>query len=156
MWPPAVSSIWPPNLAPSPNKPRVLCAGTQESIDRVRWLLGDEIELIPAYSVAEALSALESGADLVLCHERFDDSRMFDFLGALYARPAGARVPVVCCRLFHGPLSPSARRGIALALEALGVAAFVDLYELEMQYGAAAAERALRDIVISHLKPGRK
>lgn len=133
-------------------RPRVLVAGTQQAVERVRGLFGDEIELVAAYSVAEALSAFGRGIDLVLCHERFDDSRMFDFLGALPALPAARQVPVACCRLFHTPLSASASRGIALALEALGVAAFVDLYELEKQHGATAGEQALREIVTSHFK----
>ena len=134
---------------------RVLVAGTQEVIDAARAALGGEreLELATAYSVAEALSEVKIGVELVLCNVRFDDSRMFDFLGALNAMP-DQRVPVICCRVARGPISGGARRGIELALEALGVLTFLDMYELEQRDGMAAAHAALREAVIKHLAKG--
>lgn len=134
---------------------RVLVAGTQDIIDTALAVLAGEMELVPAYSVAEALNRIESGVDLVLCNVRFDDSRMFDFLGALNAMPAARRVPVICCRVLRTPMSAGARRGIELALEALGVVAFVDMHELEREQGAAAAQAALRGVVVTHLDKAR-
>lgn len=135
---------------------RVLVAGTQDVIDAARAALGDELgsglELAAAYSVTEALSQVQGGVDLVLCNVRFDDSRMFDFLGALNAMPGAGRLPVVCCRVAHSPISAGARRGIELALEALGVVAFLDMYELESRDGPAAAHAALRKVVLARLR----
>jgi len=133
---------------------RVLVAGTQEVIDAARAVFGGELELVAAYSVAEALKQVESGIDLVLCNVRFDDSRMFDFLGALATMPAATRMPVVCCRVVRTPMSAGARRGIELALEALGVVAFVDMHTHEQKYGFGAAEAALREVVMTHLRKG--
>lgn len=130
----------------------MLVAGTQEVIDAARALLGGELELLPAHSVAEALKAVDSGIDLVLCNVRFDDSRMFDFLGALNAMPESRRVPVICCRMLRTPMSAGSRRGIELALEALGVVSFLDMHEIERQRGAAAAEAALCEVVNLHLR----
>ena len=132
---------------------RVLVAGTQDVVDAARAAIGGELELAAAYSVAEALKQVEGGVDLVLCDVRFDDSRMFDFLGALNAMPSSRRLPVVCCRVARSPVSAGARRGIELALEALGVIAFLDLHELEARDGLEAARAALRAAVMSHL-PG--
>ena len=132
---------------------RVLVAGTQDVVDAARAAIGGELELAAAYSVAEALKQVEGGVDLVLCNVRFDDSRMFDFLGALNAMPSSRRLPVVCCRVARCPVSAGARRGIELALEALGVIAFLDLHELEARDGLEAARAALRAAVMSHL-PG--
>jgi hypothetical protein len=129
---------------------RVLVAGTREFIDAARTALAGELELAAAYSVAQALEEADRGVELVLCNVRFDDSRMFDFLGALNARAPG-RMPVVCCRLARAPISGGARRGIELALEALGVAAYLDLYELEERHGAAEALARLRAAVMAHL-----
>jgi hypothetical protein len=134
---------------------RVLVAGTQEIIDTALAALAGEMELVPAYSVAEALNRIKGGVDLVLCNVRFDDSRMFDFLGALNAMPATQRVPVICCRVLRTPMSAGARRGIELALEALGVVAFLDMHEVEREQGAAAAQAALRRVVMTHLDQGR-
>ena len=130
---------------------RVLVAGTQDVVDAARAALSGELELAAAYSVAEALKQVEGGVDLVLCNVRFDDSRMFDFLGALNALPSSRRLPVVCCRVARSPVSAGARRGIELALEALGVIAFLDMHELEARGGADAARAALRAAVMSHL-----
>jgi hypothetical protein len=133
----------------------VLVAGTQEIIDTALAALAGEMELVSAYSVAEALNRIQGGVDLVLCNVRFDDSRMFDFLGALNAMPAAQRVPVICCRVLRTPMSAGARRGIELALEALGVVAFLDMHEVEREQGAAAAQAALRQVVMTHLDKGR-
>ena len=130
---------------------RVLVAGTQEVVDAARSALGDELELAAAYSVAQALTEVEAGVELVLCNVRFDDSRMFDFLGALNAMPSSRRVPVICCRVARSPISAGSRRGIELALEALGVAAFLDMHELEGRDGPAAARAALREAVMARL-----
>jgi response regulator RpfG family c-di-GMP phosphodiesterase len=137
-----------------PSRPRVLVAGTQEVIDAAHAVFGGALQLTSAYSVAEALRQVEKGVDLVLCNVRFDDSRMFDFLGALNAMPPARQVPVICCRMLRTPMSAGSRRGIELALEALGVVAFVDMHDLEQKYGAPAAQAALRDAVMRHLGAG--
>ena len=133
---------------------RVLVAGTQDVVDAARAALGDVLELSTAYSVAEALNEVRGGIDLVLCNVRFDDSRMFDFLGALNAMPGAERVPVICCRVERRSMSAGARRGIELALEALGVVRFLDMHELEQRVGPAGAHAALREAVMSHLGKG--
>lgn len=133
---------------------RVLVAGTREVVEAARAALGEELELATAYSVAEALKAVQGGVELVLCNVRFDDSRMFDFLGALNATQGSQRVPVICCRVERSPMSGGARRGIELALEALGVLAFLDMYELEQRDGRPAALAALRSAVMAHLGKG--
>ena len=130
---------------------RVLVAGTQDAVDTARAVLGGEFELTAAYSVTQALKEVEGGVELVLCNVRFDDSRMFDFLGALNAMPRARRLPVVCCRVARSPVSAGARRGIELALEALGVLAFLDMHEVEARDGPEAARAALRAAVMAHL-----
>ena len=87
-------------------RPRVLLAGTAEAIDKFQALLGAEVEIIPARSVREALARADGDIDLILCNVRFDDSRMFDFLGALQ-EGAYRHVPVVCFRNEPGSLQPA-------------------------------------------------
>jgi hypothetical protein len=132
-------------------RPRVLVAGTRQGIASVREVLEHEAELVGAQSVSEALAEVERGVQLIICNIRFEDSRMFDFLGARAGRPAAAGVPVVCCRVLHRPLSVGARRAIALALEALGVAEFVDMQAIEEESGTEAAREALRRAALSRL-----
>jgi hypothetical protein len=134
---------------------RVLVAGTRLGIDLVRDVLGGDADLVGAQSVTEALAEVDRGVELIICNVRFDDSRMFDFLGALGGRGSARGVPVVCCRVLHRPLSVGARRAIALALEALGVAEFVDMQAIEEEQGSDAARQALRRAALSRLRsPG--
>jgi hypothetical protein len=133
-------------------RPRVLVAGTRLGIDSVREVLGGDAELIGAQSVTEALVEVDRGVELIICNVRFDDSRMFDFLGALGERPAARGVPVICCRVLHRPLSVGTRRAIALALEALGVTEFVDMQAIEEEQGTEAARLALRRAALSRLE----
>jgi hypothetical protein len=133
-------------------RPRILVAGTRQGIATIEEILGGDLEIVGAQSVAEALARVDSGVDLIVCNVRFDDSRMFDFLGALSGRPAAQGVPVVCCRLLHRPLSAGARRAIALALEALGVAEFVDLQAIEEERGVDAARGALRRAALTRIR----
>jgi hypothetical protein len=142
------------SAAKPPARPRLLVAGTQEVMDAARAVFGGELQLLSAYSVAEALRQVENGVDLVLCNVRFDDSRMFDFLGALNAMPPARQVPVVCCRVLRTPMSAGSRRGIELALEALGVVAFVDMHQVEQKYGEHAAQARLREVVMRELGRG--
>jgi hypothetical protein len=132
-------------------RPRVLVAGTRQGIASVHEVLADEVELVGAQSVADALAEVERGVELIICNVRFDDSRMFDFLGALAGRPAARGVPVICCRVLHRPLSAGARRAIALALEALGVDEFVDMQAIEEERGRPAAREALRRAALARL-----
>jgi hypothetical protein len=134
-------------------RPRVLVAGTRQGIASVHEVLADEVELVGAQSVADALAEVERGVKLIICNVRFDDSRMFDFLGALAGRPAARGVPVICCRVRHRPLSAGARRAIALALEALGVDEFVDMQAIEEERGQSAAREALRRAALARLAP---
>ena len=133
-------------------KPRVLVAGTRQGIASVHEVLCAECDLVGAQSVAAALAEVERGVQLIICNVRFDDSRMFDFLGALAGRPAAQGVPVICCRILHRPLSAGARRAIALALEALGVDEFVDMQAIEEERGQDAARQALRRAALARLR----
>ena len=130
-------------------RPRILIAGTRESIETLSALLAGRAEIVTARSTAEALGHFDGGPfDTVACSVRFDESRMFDFLQALRERPAGRRARIVGFRVAADELTPSMRAAIAHALEALGVPVFVDMPQLAARHGAELAEEILRQIVI--------
>jgi hypothetical protein len=131
--------------------PRVLVAGTHEAIELVRLVLAGEVTLVPALSVEAAVQRLDATTQLILCNVRFDDSRMFDFLGALQ-EGAYRRVPVVCFRSEHSSLQPAMEKSLALALAELGIAAFVDLPALAQGKDMEAAMAQLRRHVLEALK----
>jgi CheY-like chemotaxis protein len=126
------------------DKPTVLVAGTAPAIQKVRALLGAEVDTIPAHSLNEALDQLETHPDVILCNVRFDESRMLDFLQAAKAQPETRETPFVCFRMT--PMSVALRHSIEVAVLAIGATAFVDLSE-----AGSGAERALREVVLSHV-----
>jgi hypothetical protein len=69
--------------------------------------------------------------------------------------PEAQRVPVICCRVERRPMSAGARRGIELALEALGVLVFLDMHELEQRVGPDGARAVLREAVMTRLGKAR-
>jgi response regulator RpfG family c-di-GMP phosphodiesterase len=136
----------------NPARPRVLIAGTPEALETLGALLGDEVDIVAALSVREAVGLLDSGVHLVICSVRFDESRMFDFLHEVQRKSErGSRLPVVCCRTHGNPFPSAARRAIELALEALGVGSFVDLAQLRAEHGEAAYVM-FRAMVLAHLQ----
>ena len=131
-------------------RPRVLVAGTADAIETVAQVLRGDADIVPARSVEEALSRFdEDRFDTVACNDRFDDSRMFNFLQALKERPLGRTVRIACFRLSGGALAPSSRNAIRNALDALGVSIFFDLEQLTIDYGREVARETLRQIILN-------
>lgn len=133
-------------------KPRVLIAGTQHAIGVLQKVLADEFHITVATSIADAL-AKSAAADLVMCNVQFDDSRMFEFVHALRESPGGRKVPVICCRVHSEALTPNLRRAIEQALDALGIAVFVDRPFLMERYHASVVDEMLRQLVLDRLPP---
>jgi hypothetical protein len=128
---------------------RILVAGTPDGVSLVAGILGEELELLAAHSVDEALRQLKQAEPLhaVVCNLRFDDSRMFDFLdacaGALSPPP-----PIVYLHASPPPLSAPARRAMEAALTALGVQAMLDFPALSASLGQEAACEVLRRTIL--------
>ena len=137
--------------ATAQERSRVLIAGTVQAFEMLKALLRIDAEFVLAQTVDEALRHVQAQVCLILCSVRFDQSRMFDFLHALKLAPAGAGVPVICCRTSTDPWSRDTHRAIKFALEALGVGDFLDLAWMRAEYGSGAPEKALRTLVMERL-----
>jgi len=133
--------------------PRVLAAGARDAIELVQRLLETEARVVPAHSVEAAVQRLDEGIALIVASVGLDDSRIFDFLGALQ-EGAYRRVPVICFRMASAGLPPAMEKSVELALREIGIAAFVDLDALERERGTAAALAELRSRVLSALSAG--
>ena len=135
------------------SRPRVLVAGTADAIEALAFALGDEVELVPAESVKQALARLDAGPiDTIACNVKFDESRMFEFLQAVMERQLERQqarpIRIVAFRIDKRPLSASIRNAIRNALEALGVERFIDLAQVRARDGDAVALETLRKIVL--------
>ena len=135
---------------------RVLVAGTSDAIEAVRMALQhDSAHIVAAYSVHEALQhCAREEFDVIACNVRFDESRMFEFLQALMQRSPPCAGRILSFRTGPEPLAANTRHAIRQALEALGVARFVDLVQIEQHYDGPAAIETLRKMVLDeHFVP---
>ena len=131
------------------SKPKLLVAGTPMAIKTVQHLLGSGVDYLPARSMDDAVHGFELHPDMIVCNVRFDESRMLNLLQAAKESPATRETPFLCLRL--APMPPSWKKGIEVAVLALGAVAFVDLSSLEKDVGREAAEQQLRRLVLSQL-----
>jgi CheY-like chemotaxis protein len=130
---------------------RILVAGAAQAIKTLQRALDDDIQVISTQSIDDTLRYLDGGIDLVLCSLRFDDSRMFDLLQIIKASPKTRDVPIICVRISNRPIARGVLDATAKAVQAMGVAAFVDISLLEYRHGPEAANKALHEIILAHL-----
>jgi hypothetical protein len=87
---------------------RALIAAQPAAWTVLRAMLDGVIDLVPVYTRADALRALEHDAlsfDLIITTIAFDDSQMVEFLQAIKSNPEIKRLPVLCARVVRGVLS---------------------------------------------------
>jgi hypothetical protein len=101
----------------------------------VETVLGGVVSLVPIHRFDDASEMLRSECDLalILCGVHFDESRMYDLLRL--ARESQPHIPFVACRVLETRLSHISVQAIAIAAEALGAKAFVDLPTLILEFG---------------------
>lgn len=121
--------------------PKVLVAVPQSALPFVETVLGGFVSLVPIHRFDDAIEMLRSECDLalILCGVHFDESRMYDLLRL--ARESQPHIPFVACR-------------VAIAAEALGAKAFVDLPTLILQFGRENAGPLFRSRVLASLGRG--
>jgi hypothetical protein len=126
----------------------------QRSVVHVRRALQERFELVPAFSMLQAVVALEEGdIDAILCSVHFDDSRMFDLLELVRASAPG--IPCICCRILRSGLDPTVLTGAAGASRELGCLEFIDYNNLQRQHGLVEADRRFLDALL-RLLPARE
>jgi hypothetical protein len=132
--------------------PRILLACTSAGALVLARMLSGEAELIPVFSLDEAMAALAQHVDLILCMTQFDDSRMFDLLRVVHER--FVEVPFVACDIATGALGSPLRKAVEVAAMIVGARAFIDLPSPEVGDGAGARDR-LREVLDSLLQVPR-
>lgn len=107
--------------------------------------------LLPAYTIDDALDALQRRQDiaLVICAVMFDESRMFEFLRAATARHA--RIPVICVRAAQSDLLRSSLDSLEEVTRRAGAKAFLDVLSLSRMRGVEHARTALQSCLREHL-----
>jgi len=114
-------------------KPRALIAVQPAALPLLEDMLGDELDLVPVHSIAEAQSVLErerGSIALILSSLTFSESRTLEFLVAVKADPDTAAIPFLCCRLLVGILSENLVESFGRAAKLCGAADFVNIGRL--------------------------
>lgn len=134
--------------------PKVLVAVPQSALPFVETVLGGFVSLVPIHRFDDAIEMLRSECDLalILCGVHFDESRMYDLLRL--ARESQPHIPFVACRVLEARLSHISLQAIAIAAEALGAKAFVDLPTLILEFGRENAGPLFRSRVLASLGRG--
>ena len=132
----------------------ILVAAARPTVRVLQRVFGSDAKVISATRIPDALRILAGGVDLIICSLQFDESRMFEFLGAVKGNPKTHAVPFVSVRHLPSVLRPTAFKGIQFACKSYG-AEFIDLSVLEAQYGTEEAQRRLRERVLA-LLPANK
>jgi hypothetical protein len=136
-------------------KQRLLAAVTQMGFMHARRVLHERFELVPAFSVPQALASLEeSEIDAIVCSIHFDESRMFDFLTRV--GEVAPEIPIVCCQILRSPLSLQAIDGLVTTAKSLGCRGFVNYNELHRTHGFDEADRRFCEAVVDLVAPGEQ
>lgn len=135
---------------PPPLK-RILVADLPAGVATLENVIGIEAVILGANSLPQAISFLRSTVSLVVCGIHFDDSRMFDLLRMAKADPSTRDVPFLCYRDMDSALSSTVLESLRIACQALGAAAFVDLFELKSRYGVQEADQRFRQVILNLL-----
>jgi CheY-like chemotaxis protein len=132
--------------------PRVLLADVKEDFSSIAQILEPDATVVRASTLDEALGAVTTGVDLVLCGIHFDDSRMFDLLRYVKADPTMRGVPFLCFRDRASELAPTLFESLDIACRALGGVGFVDLIGLRRRVGEAQGDAEFRALVLRHAR----
>jgi len=137
-------------MVPNP-KPRVLLAARPVARQPFHAALGGDAEIVEAETLDEAVQALSKPDEpkLVCCTVYFDESRMFDLLR--WAKAKFADIPFICARAMPKDITKVSIEAVSIASRALGASTFLDLPELQSQYGASEAMSRFRQSLLGYL-----
>lgn len=129
---------------------KVLAADTSQGLKTIHNILGNSVELMMTQSLLAALDRLPM-ADVIICGIHFDESRMFDLLSYVRARPEYDSTPFIVYRDLEYALDTTLFKSMEVATKALGANDFIDLFMLKQNYGIEEADCRFRAHVLQQL-----
>ncbi|HEX2565920.1 MAG TPA: response regulator [Burkholderiales bacterium] len=129
-------------------KQKVLAALRPEAIVGVQRALGEYAEILPVYTLEDAVTLLRSRAqvDVILCGIYFGQARMFDLLRV--ARQEFPEIPFVSCRLGDTEIPQVTVEAMAIAAKSLGAVGFINLPLLR----TSESDLEFRSLVLGHAR----
>ena len=130
---------------------QILVAGGPAGVRLLSSAVSGRADIESAASVEAAVYRAHSHPDVIACELSFDDSRMFELVEALKADEVARDIPVICFRMKVGTLPAAFVSRATLALQALGVACFIDVVQLSAQVGTDSAVAQLGQAISRYL-----
>jgi hypothetical protein len=132
---------------------RVLVAAQSEASQVLQTMLTGLADLVPAYTIADALKILERNRiDLIVCTIAFDESRMVEFLQAVKGTALMGGIPFLCSRVLPSIIRDSMVGTMRDACKECGAIDLVDIARLKPD----SAQAVLRAAVQSCLESKRQ
>ena len=129
---------------------RALVAAQPAAWKLVRAMLDEVIDLVPAYTTAEAFRALASDAptiDLIISTIAFDDSQMLDFLQTVKSHPTLNHIPFLCSRVLPSVLPDHLVPAMRLVAKESGATDLVDVAMLPPEAARSVFRAAVASCV---------
>src|SRR5215471_8792858 len=106
---------------------RILIADIPEAFERLKKALAAYYQLDYAENYDQAVSLLKANHyDLLICGEHFDDSKMFELLGAARFELNLHHLAMVCFRHLHSRFSAQVHKAVQMSAELMGACTFID------------------------------
>ncbi|PWT99123.1 MAG: hypothetical protein C5B53_05790 [Candidatus Melainabacteria bacterium] len=106
---------------------RILVADAPEAFDRLKKALSHQYQLDFAEHYDQAISLLKSNHyDLLICGEHFDDSKMFELMGAAKFELKLHDLAMLCFRHLHSRFSAQVHKAVQMSAELMGACRFID------------------------------
>lgn len=106
---------------------RILVADAPEPSERLKKALSTHYQLDFAQQYDQAVSMLKSTQyDLLICGEHFDDSKMFELMGAVRFELNLHHLAMLCFRHVNSRFSARVHEAVRLSAEQLGACKFID------------------------------
>src|SRR6516165_1842919 len=106
---------------------RILVADVPEACERLKQALSSHYEIDDASNYDEAITLLKSNHyDLLICGEHFDDSKMFELMGAARFELNLHHLAMICFRHLHSRFSSRVHKAVQMSAELMGACTFID------------------------------
>jgi|SRR6516165_484656 hypothetical protein len=106
---------------------RILIADTPEAFERLKQALSHHYHLDFAENYDQAISLLKANHyDLLICGEHFDDSKMFELMGAARFELNLHHLAMLCFRHLHSRFSAKVHKAVQMSAEQMGACKFID------------------------------
>jgi hypothetical protein len=130
---------------------KLLAATVPESIEHLKAVYAEHVELFCVIRLEDALTALDKGVDGIICNVHFDDGALFDLRRTVRSHKTARDLPFIVVDASSAMTSPAITQSIKIASMALGANEVIQISKWIADLGVNAAVLRTRTTVLAHL-----